>query len=610
MQQRDETGVRILRAGLAQHLANHVYDPGALGVDHALKTVRRFGGDEPAAEGKRAEIRGRKIHARRFLGELIAVVFEPEAQLVIGAFLAVRKEQGEIVGERLINPLIAIARPADYVSPPLVSDFVEGHQLAEVLLRAGGKPRAQLGLRGQEGIGRKIEQAGPALTERSRNLGNAQLRKRKRSAIAPVKLNGRIYLFPKLLERVRRTRLDGRQFHAVPARGKAEGRGNRRRQIGAKRAQPVQQSLLELLIRIHIHGIAFGGEGSEHVLAQIEARDANGLFGAPVPDAELSLFVLVHSRAGRGQTKAAGPAQGEVVRSEIRGAAEPRVPTVAVADEQNAIAGIANDPAVVADAQRELRAGCGSVWKNDVELIHSARAALLRGKLLVVEGDKGRAILGGHGVNVQIARELERDEPLTGNLRPNAQRSGAFDGIIRANRSVDCVASRDKRHRWRRDARKPIRCPNVVERAAILFPDLADDDGLFPNLIDEDVERTGGGTIQPGVEVRARMRRERFGKQTNGVNGIQMGDEGSPAFEQIIVRFGSERSIPELSEKNLRRVVGEAQVGRGKVLVEDGSAEKQGKLLFLHDVARCGENVPAAGKDGAGHSAVERYVEG
>src|SRR5258708_20395173 len=96
-------------------------------------------------------------------------------QGVVWILLGVSEEQGEIICDGFINPLIPVARPCDDITPPLVRHFVIRNQLRKVLLAGGVQPGTLLGFGTQEGIGGNIEQAGPALPEGSGNLRNAKV---------------------------------------------------------------------------------------------------------------------------------------------------------------------------------------------------------------------------------------------------------------------------------------------------------------------------------------------------------------------------------------------------------------------------------------------------
>ena len=73
---------------------------------------------------------------------------------MIGVLLCVGEEKREILGESLVDPLVAVAGPSNHVAPPLMSNFVEGYKLGVVFLPAGGEPGAFLSLSRQIRIGR------------------------------------------------------------------------------------------------------------------------------------------------------------------------------------------------------------------------------------------------------------------------------------------------------------------------------------------------------------------------------------------------------------------------------------------------------------------------
>lgn len=65
----------------------------------------------------------------------------------------------------------------------------------------------------------------------------------------------------------------------------------------------------------------------------------------------------------------------------------------------------------------------------------------------------------------------------------------------------------------------------------------------------------------------------------------------------------------ELTEQIVGSGVGEADVGAGEILVEDGSAEEAGELLLFGDFTGESEDVSASGEDGAVDVAVEGREE-
>ena len=128
-----KAGVRIFCAGLAEHFAQHVEDPGTLAVDDLLESFRAARGIESRAELQASNLRWRKFRCI-FFDEPFAEAVQPDAELVVRNFLAVRKKKREVGRKCLVDPLIAIVRPSDNISPPLMSDFMKGNEVVKVFL--------------------------------------------------------------------------------------------------------------------------------------------------------------------------------------------------------------------------------------------------------------------------------------------------------------------------------------------------------------------------------------------------------------------------------------------------------------------------------------------
>jgi len=74
--------------------------------------------------GERTDIpRGRRC-ARRFFHEQAAKAFEPDAESTVRILLGVGEKEREILRDGFINPLVAVAGPANDVAPPLMGHFV------------------------------------------------------------------------------------------------------------------------------------------------------------------------------------------------------------------------------------------------------------------------------------------------------------------------------------------------------------------------------------------------------------------------------------------------------------------------------------------------------
>lgn len=182
VKERGEACVGVSRVRLAKHLAEHVKDPGAFGINHNVISFGRFRRSEAGADGDRTNISRSEVGIQGFGKQALAVAGEPSEQSVIGAFLRVGEEQREINGEALVNPLVAITGPADNVAPPLMGNLVSGNDIGKGFLGSGVDAQALLDLRRKEGIRGEIKKARPTLPERARNLRNGEAVKREGTA--------------------------------------------------------------------------------------------------------------------------------------------------------------------------------------------------------------------------------------------------------------------------------------------------------------------------------------------------------------------------------------------------------------------------------------------
>src|SRR5260370_36386342 len=103
------------------------------------------------------------------------------------SLLRVRELQREIFGNSFIDPLIFIRGPAYQVAQPLVSDFVEWHNIREERPARRAQPGAVLGFVGQERICGEIQQARPSLAETAGNLRDAKSMERERAGVEFIK---------------------------------------------------------------------------------------------------------------------------------------------------------------------------------------------------------------------------------------------------------------------------------------------------------------------------------------------------------------------------------------------------------------------------------------
>ncbi len=60
----------------------------------------------------------------------LAVAVKPSVEGVVGVLLRIGKKKREIIGDGFVDPLIAVAGPANDIPPPLVSDLVKWNEFA------------------------------------------------------------------------------------------------------------------------------------------------------------------------------------------------------------------------------------------------------------------------------------------------------------------------------------------------------------------------------------------------------------------------------------------------------------------------------------------------
>src|SRR6266851_8753238 len=110
------------------------------------------------------------------------------------------------------------------------------------------------------------------------------------------------------------------------------------------------------MVGVDIDRASSGSERGESVIPQIETRDGDGLFGAPMADAKVAVIVFVEFGSGGDEAQAAWPTHGQVVVGKIGGVAEVGIPDFARSDIEHAVPGIFDDVSAVTETQREFGA--------------------------------------------------------------------------------------------------------------------------------------------------------------------------------------------------------------------------------------------------------------
>src|SRR5208337_725334 len=200
-------GIRGVR--LAQHFPEHLHDPSAFAVDHLIVRGSRLGRDQAQAHDERAGFSRWAVFVGGFGEKRLAVAAEPGVESVVRIFLRIGKKKREIIGDGLVDPLVAVAGPANDISPPLVSHFVKRNNLREEFLTGRVEAGTLLGCWRQERIGGDIEESRPALPEGAGNLRDAELAKWEGAGILFAEMDGGIDFTGKLLQGIRWTRSRG-----------------------------------------------------------------------------------------------------------------------------------------------------------------------------------------------------------------------------------------------------------------------------------------------------------------------------------------------------------------------------------------------------------------
>ena len=112
--------------------------------------------------------------------------------------------------------------------------------------------------------------------------------------------------------------------------------------------------MLELAVRVYVHRVAVIGQRRKRILAQIEACDPGGFFRSPMSGTRIAVLAFVNFRAGGCEAQLARPMKRELITGERSRVAQMWIPAFARSDKQNAIPGIANDVAVIANCELDV----------------------------------------------------------------------------------------------------------------------------------------------------------------------------------------------------------------------------------------------------------------
>lgn len=159
-----------------------------------------------------------------------------------------------------------------------------------------------------------------------------------------------------------------------------------------------------------------------------------------------------------------------------------------------------------------------------------------------------------------------------------------------------------KCRRWRLCAGDGVRGPDVVVSEISCAARLTQQKILVTRVVNEYVKWTGGRAIEPCMEKMALRAIVLFEKYAEGMIRIETLERSLPGGEEGSVRRGSDVRALELGKQILRGVVGESKISREELLIQDGSAQKAGKLLFFRGIARKRECMPQPRKNETGNA--------
>src|SRR5206468_8398082 len=105
---------------IEHHHPQHVQDVSALRIDHEACDATRLAAVEAVALRDRTDCVGLAVARLRACRDDKLALILPEIQELIWPTHNLRVERGGELGEAFAHPLVAVALPAERVSPPLV----------------------------------------------------------------------------------------------------------------------------------------------------------------------------------------------------------------------------------------------------------------------------------------------------------------------------------------------------------------------------------------------------------------------------------------------------------------------------------------------------------
>lgn len=186
---------------------------------------------------------------------------------------------------------------------------------------------------------------------------------------------------------------------------------------------------------------------------------------------------------------------------------------------------------------------------------------------------------------------------------------GGVEGIVQVDGGVDAIAEGVEGLGRDGSAFEIVGGPGIVAGELAGGMRLADGEIFRAKAIEQDVEGAGDDAVEASVKEGRGRAGVAFDKDAQGVRRVEAGDIGLPEKREARVGRRSEGGAVEFVEDVLVGVVGEADVGGEKLLIEDGSAEEASDLLALDGIVGENEDVADAREDEAGDAAFEGFEE-
>jgi len=197
---------------------------------------------------------------------------------------------------------------------------------------------------------------------------------------------------------------------------------------------------LELLVGIDVDGAIGGSDGDDGIFPEVETSFRNRLSRFKASHAGVAFLAFVGFFTGGDEAKALGPLKRQIVESELGGIAEMGIPAFARADKEDAVAGVFDDVAAIAEAEGEGFSRSGWLREEDTEAVVAVRTQLLFGETFILEKSERRAVVEGDGVDFEGARQLDKEKLRASREGAELHGSVSVQGIVRANGGFNMVA--------------------------------------------------------------------------------------------------------------------------------------------------------------------------